>query len=289
MRRAGAVLVALGLSAAGCASGATTREDPPAGAAGASPPSASAAPVPAVPGIEAEAVRLRADEAAGGRLQVRLTDTGTAPFTVTAVAIDSPGFAPLPPTEVTAAFAPRQTIDLPTPFGAAQCAAAPEPAAARLTVVRLDGTVEELRVPLTGGTLSRVHTEECAVEAALETAGIALTELTPDGERLSGAVVVTRRSGDEPVELTALARSVLLEPVLADALPVTLAPDDDELRLPVTFELATCDPHVLAETKKPFVFPLTVVVGERDGVPVDLPVDDAQRAALQGLVDRVCG
>ena len=31
------------------------------------------------------------------------------------------------------------------------------------------------------------------------------------------------------------------------------------------------------------------LVGEQDGVPVDLPVDDMQRAALQDLVDRVCG
>jgi hypothetical protein len=31
-----------------------------------------------------------------------------------------------------------------------------------------------------------------------------------------------------------------------------------------------------------------VVVGEDEPVPVDLPVDDEQRAMLQELVDRVC-
>jgi hypothetical protein len=192
---------------------------------------------------------------------------------------------------VTAPYAPGQTIDLPTPFGAPRCEVAPEPAAALLTVQRPDGALEELRVPLTGETLARVHAEECAVEVLLSDVGIAVGELTPtaDGRRLSGAVLVTRRGSDEPVALTALARSVLLEPVPADPLPVTMPAADDELELPVTFEPATCDPHVLAETKKPFVFPLTVVVGQADGVPVDLPVDDAQRAALQALVDRVCG
>jgi hypothetical protein len=283
MRGAGAALVAVGLLVAGCA----PEEGPPGGAV-TSPAGGSPA---AVPGIEAEAVRLRTDEAVGGQLQVRVTDTGTTPFTVTSVAIDSPGFAPLPATAVSAAYAPRRTIDLTTPFGAAQCAVAPEPAAARLTVVRPGGAVEELRVPLTGGTLSRVHEEECAVEAVLEVVGIALTDLTPtpDGEGLAGSIVLTRRAGDGPVEVVALARSVLLAPVLDVGLPVTLAPDEDELRLPVTFELATCEPHVLAETKKPFAFPLSVVVREEAAVPVDLPVDDARRAALQALVDRVCG
>src|SRR6476469_6315780 len=78
--------------------------------------SAHAASVPAVPGIAAEAVRLRTDEAVGGQVQVRITDTGDAPFTVTSVALDSAGFAALPATKVTAEYAPGRVIDLPTPF-----------------------------------------------------------------------------------------------------------------------------------------------------------------------------
>lgn len=282
-------MAAVALLAGACGQGAAPSSVPPSSAGPPlSPPGATAPQVPAVPGIEAEAVRLRTDEAVGGRVQVRITNTGTAPFTVTAVVIDSPGSAPVPAPGTSATYAPGQTIDLPTPVGAAVCDAATEPAAARLTVVRPDGAVEELRVPLAGDGLARVHREECAVAAVAEVVEVALTDLTADGDRLSGAVVLTRRSGDEPVEVTALARSVLVEPVPADELPVALTPDRAELRLPVTFEPATCDPHVLAEAKKPYVFPLTVVVGEREAVPVDLPVDDGQRAMLQELVDRVC-
>jgi hypothetical protein len=72
-------------------------------------PARSVSAVPPVPGIEAEAVQLRTDEAVGGQVQVRITDTGGAPFTVTPVALDSPGFAPLPPTAVTAEYAPGRT------------------------------------------------------------------------------------------------------------------------------------------------------------------------------------
>ncbi|SDY50170.1 hypothetical protein SAMN05661080_03681 [Modestobacter sp. DSM 44400] len=100
---------------------------------------------------------------------------------------------------------------------------------------------------------------------------------------------LTRTAGDQPVEVVALERSVLLTPAVGRDLPVTLRPGDDELALPVTFALANCESHVLAGTKKPFVFPLSVAVSDRDPVAVDLPANEAQRAVLLGLVKRVCG
>ena len=45
---------------------------------------------------------------------------------------------------------------------------------------------------------------------------------------------------------------------------------------------------MLSETKKPFVFPLSVTVGEDDEVPVDLPLDQSLRDQLTALVQRVC-
>ncbi len=244
--------------------------------------------LPDVPGITAEAVQQRTDAAIGGQVQVRVTDTGAEPFTVTAVQLDSPGFAPLPPRGVTARFAPGQTIDLPTPFGDVDCSAGVDPLGARLTVLRPDGAVEDLQVPLTGDTMARVHAGACAAQEVLAVVGIAVEDLADAGRTVTGEVVLTRRSGEEPVEVSRLGGSVVLEPVPDGDLPVTLAAGARELRVPVTFDAERCDPHALAEVKKPFVFPLTVAVGDRAGVPVDLPLDDAQRAALQGLLDRVC-
>jgi len=45
---------------------------------------------------------------------------------------------------------------------------------------------------------------------------------------------------------------------------------------------------VLAETKQPFLFPMTVQVGDTEPVDLDLPVPDDLRAQLQALVQRVC-
>jgi hypothetical protein len=244
--------------------------------------------VPAVPGVEAEVVRLRTDVPVGRQVQVRVTDTGDAPFTVTGVAIDSPAFAPLPVTSLTASFAPGRVIDLPTPYGEPVCAAAPAPLAARLSVTRPDGAVEELRVPLSGDALDVVHREECAVAGVLDVAGIALTGLADGGESLSGTVVLTRAGDDErPVTVTAARRSVVFDVVL-DALPLELGQGEDEAATGVTFSMATCEQHVLSETKQPFVFPLSVVVGDAEAVAVPLPVDAAQQDQLWALAQRVC-
>ncbi len=265
------------------ACGATHPASPPAPASG-----SVASPIAAVPGIAAEVVRLRTDEAVGGQVQVRVTNTGDDGFTVTAVTLDSPGFALLPPTAVTAEFLPGRVIDLPTPYGSPECDAAPLPAEARLSVVRPDGGVEEVRVPLAGDVLAVVHDEECAVRAVAEVVDVSVTGLADDGDALSGSLTLTRRDGDQRVSATALSRSVLLE-ADADRLPLVLAAGEPSVTTAVSFTPATCDPHVLSETKKPYVFPLTVEVEGADPVPIDLPLDDAARDRLAALVQRVCG
>jgi hypothetical protein len=262
--------------------------DPPAEQPSAESSSASQAPeaVPAVPGIEAEIVRLRTDEAIGGQVQVRLTDTGDTPFTVTAVALRSPGFAPEPMKAITAEYAPGRVIDLPVPYGAPVCDAAPVPTAADVTIVRPDGAVEEVQVPAAADVLELMHSEECAVLAVTAVVDIAVTDLHDDGDTLAGSLTLTRRKGSEAIRATRLSRSVLIEPT-AD-LPLDLDGDEDSASAPVSFTPASCDPHVLAETKKPYVFPLAVTVGDDDEVPVDLPLDQAARDQLAALVQRVC-
>ena len=251
-------------------------------------PSTSVAALPEVPGVAASALRYRSDEAVGGQVQVHVENTGTEPFTVTSVQLDTPGFAPVPAREVSTVFAPGRGIDLPASFGAVSCAVAPAPAAARLTVLRPAGVAEELVVPLAGDTMARVHTEECAVQDVLAVVGVAVEQLVDDGSAVTADVVLTRRSGDDEVVVSALLPSVVLEPVPDVELPVRLTPDAEELRLPVTFDAERCDPHALAETKKPFVFPLVVTVGEGADVPVDLPLEAGQQALLEEFLGRAC-
>jgi hypothetical protein len=271
---------ALALLCAGCAGG-------PVGA-GPAPGVATASAPPAVPGIEAEVVRLRTDVAVDGQVHVRVTGTGDRPFTVTAVALDSPGFAPLPATALTAAFRPGRTIALRTAYGEPDCAASPSPVAARLTVARADGAVEELRVPLSGDDLHVVHREECAVAGVLAVADVGLGELVPAGESVTGTVVLTRVGDDDrAVTVVDARRSVVLDVAVA-GLPLRLGPGEERVAADVAFTAASCEPHVLAETKQPFVFPLAVAVGDAAPVAVPLPVDGAQQPLLWDLLDRAC-
>jgi hypothetical protein len=281
MRRT--AVLALALLCAAC-SGAEGAADAVPGA-----PTTSATPaLPPVPGIDAEVVRQRTDVTVPGQVHVRVTDTGNQPFTVTAVAIDSPGFAPLPPTALSAAFAPGRTIALRTAFGAPDCDAQPGPVAARLTVLRPDGAVEELRVPLAGDDLDVVHRDECAVAGVLAVAGIGLTDLAAAGDSVTGTVVLTRTGDDDrAVTVVDARRSVVLD-VAVEPLPFELGPGEERATAGVTFTAASCEPHVLADTKQPFVFPLSVAVGDAEPVPVPLPVDAAQQALLWDLLGRVC-
>jgi hypothetical protein len=287
MRRAAIVLVAALTAACGSSSAASSSSSTSSPA----PTTASLSTGPAVPpvqGIEAEAVRLRTDEALGGQVQTRVTNTGDAPFTVTSVALDSPGFAPLPPRAETATYQPKQVIDLPTPFGEAICGTAAQPAAARLTVVRPDGTTEDVRVPLSADVLDLIHEQTCAAEAVLAVADIEVEGLHDDGDGSTGTLTLTRRSGSQEVTVTRLGRSVVLAPTVAD-LPLRLAGGAPSAASAISFTPASCDAHVLAETKKPYVFVLGVRVGGGDEVSLDLPLDQGDKDALAAMVQRVCG
>ncbi|MBM7806204.1 hypothetical protein JOD57_002041 [Geodermatophilus bullaregiensis] len=255
------------------------------------PSSATPSPGPAVlavPGIEAEVRQWRTDEAVGGQVQVTVTDTGAEPFTVTSVAIDSAGFAPLPDRAVDVGFTPGRTFDLPAQYGAVVCERAAEPAAARLTVVRPDGRTEQLLVPLAAEVLTRIHTEACAVQAVLAVADVAVTGVSPDGDAVTGTLTLTRTGDDDrPVTVTRLEGNVLYA-ATAD-LPRTLEAGESTLEVGVEFTMGRCDPHALAEVKQPYAFLLGLQVGGEDEVPADLPLDQGQRDELAALVDRVCG
>lgn len=261
-----------------------TPTEPPAS----SDPSVAGAPaVPGAPGIAAEIVRLRTDDAVGGQVHVRITDTGDDPFAVTAVALDSAGFTPLPATTASADFVPGRVIDLPAPYGSPVCDVQPLPVAVRLTLVRPGGAVEEVLVPSSAEVMGRIHEEECAALRVAAVVDVAVDGLREDGDSVTGTITLTRRSGAEPVTAVRLARSVLLDAV-ADDLPARLAGEGTVASTPVSFAPATCDPHVLAETKQPYVFVLHVAVGDAEAVPLDLPLDRAQRDLLAELVQREC-
>lgn len=250
---------------------------------GCAPPSPQS-PAP----LSASAYRSRDDDAVGGQFQVTLTGLSDIAVSVRSVMLDSPGFDTVDPTVREVALGRGTRIDVPTEFGAARCDVAPEPASVQVST----GSDTTVVVPLMSqnDTLNRIHAEECA---AKDLADIVTVTMVPGplpsgpAEPLPAVLTLDRRDGDEPLRLDEI-RGSLLYALNSEAVPVTLASGNTSIDIPVTLTTASCEPHVVADAKKPFVFPAWIAVG--DGVPVytRIPVPVSVQRQLVEYQQRSC-
>ena len=281
--------------------------DAPAGSAGrSSEASANAAeptaPVatPAVPGMAALAVRLRTDVAVGGQFQTRFSNTGSEPFTVVGVSLDSPGFERLPFGGRPGRFQQGATIDLPTGYGAALCGEGigVDPAYVAVQVQHPDGRMQEARVPLEApdDILDRIHTEEChllALAAAVDVSLGGFTLEDVDGSPvLQTDITLTRGENAEQIALVELRGSVVFDVSFADPSDppsaMVTAESENVVAVAVRMTGRGCDAHVLGETKQPFLFPFYVTFDGGEPQYGVLNVSQEQRDALWDYVEVAC-
>lgn len=269
-------------------------------AASSSNPSAASSSAPAdlvvVEGITASAYRNRTDIVIGHQFQIQVTNVGAEPFTVTAVALDSAGFAPLPPAVKQSAFRAGTVTDLQTPYGEVVCGPEvdPLPAYAALDVLHTDGTTAQLRVPMGGRSddVIRMHFEGCAEQTIADEVTVTLEDLVVgelDGlPTVTGTLRVQRGASTESVAVTDMRGSVVLQVRPRSDLPATLAAGEDRLEVPVSFRQATCDPHYIADTKQPVLFPLWLSFDGEEQVYTTIPVTAESSALLIGFLGDVC-
>lgn len=283
---------------AGCASAA----DPTAAPAASSRSTPEAGPIatPAVPGMRALAIRLRTDLAVGGQFQTRITNTGSEPFKVVAVSLDSPGFQRLPFAGRLAMFNPGATIDLPTRYGEVVCGEdiGVDPVFAAVQLQRPDGAIEEVRIPLEApdDIIDIIHSEECHALALAATVDVSLggdfTTTEVDGQTVVEATItLTRRDNTEEITLSELRGSVVLYLLFADEDASAAMPSDEsQLEVPILFSITarTCDGHVLSETKQPFLFPFWLTFDGGDPQYGILDVSPEQRDLLWAYIREVC-
>ncbi len=249
--------------------------------------------------MRATAVRLRTDSAIGGQFQTRIVNTGSDPFTVLAVSLDSPGFERLPFAGRPATYQPGQTIDLPTQYGPAVCdeGVGVDPAFTALQVQRPDGATEEVRVPLEApdDIIDRIHQEECHAQRLAAAVDVRLGDFTTgtaDGKTVVLATItLTRGDNTEDISIFELRGSVVFDVSLAEGGdPPTMVAEQDQLVVPVILRHTArgCDAHVLGETKQPFLFTyfLTFDDGEPQYGVLDVAPD--QRDALWAYIQAVC-
>ncbi|MGI8722538.1 MAG: hypothetical protein ACR2JG_09950 [Geodermatophilaceae bacterium] len=264
-------------------------------------PAEPTAPVatPAVPGVEATAVRLRTDVAIGGQFQTRIVNTGSEPFVVLAVSLDSPGFERLPFAGRPATYAPGQTIDLPTLYGPAVCdeGIGVDPAFTAAQLQHADGAVEEVRVPLQApdDIIDRIHRERCHAQRLAAAVGVSLGDFTSvevDGRTVvQTTLTLTRGTSTEDISVSELRGSVVFDVVLAEeGEPPTMPAAENQLDVPLIIRHTArgCDAHVLGETKQPFLFPFFLTFASGDPQFGTFDVSPVQREVLWEYIQTVC-
>ncbi len=245
---------------------------------------------PAVPAAEvrADATQTRFDEVAVRRFEITVTNTGSTPFTVSAVRLDSPGFAPAQVLPREDEFAPTIRYDLPALYGAPRCGTSPVPASVLVTVRRAAGPATTLRVPLHSddGLLRTLHQAECARLELARQVEVTLADARQDGPVVRAVVRVRRLTATAAIAATELRDSKLF--AFTVALPALLPAGTSAVDVPASVTAAGCYGHLLADVKQPYLFPVFLRFDDGPARYVELATTDAQHTVLQAMLREAC-
>lgn len=280
-----ATVVALALLAACGADGGGAGSPSRPAASTAGPSTTTTAPAP-VEGLVATVAtnRLHVTRRAFG---VGLRNVGGGPVHVQRIRLVSGLFDPAAPGEHSVQLQPGgRRFVLPAPYGAPRCGDGAEPTFA-VDVELGDG--REVRVPAVEeyeGAILRLHARECFAVEVGERAELRLgDEWTREGVAVTGELRLAQRRRGEAVTVDDVRGNVIFT-VVVDGGRSVLRVDDaaPEASVPVTIRADRCDPHAVAEFKRPYVLLAWMVIGAGEPVAVELEATGAARAALQGLI-----
>ncbi len=222
---------------------------------------------------------------------LRVTNDGDEQLLVTAVGLDWPGYGPAFAVPNDATVAAGRTLDLRTTLPEPVCdERVPEPAAGVL-----DTSTGRVVAPLKDTSqdyLRRLWRTQCDARLVSEALSLDVTggwtqEGAGDDASASSTLVLTRRTGDEPLEVRRVDGSVLYDLALDE--PLLVAPGEDGGRTTVRILPGNrCDEHARGQATAPFDFSVGLTVGDRR-VTVPFPVTTEASNAAQDLLDRVCG
>ena len=270
------------------------RGDPTTGESGAgtSPP-ADARPAE----TSAESLKVSVERprylAARRMIEVILVNEGGSGVTVETLQLDSPLFEHTEPTRRSGGgvvLDAAQRVDVPVPYGKANCESAPGAEHVRLQVA---GKTE--RLPIIGGRddLARLREEECNRAAIAAAADIGFGAQwkrvgAPDEYTFQLPLMIRRRGASGArVTIETVAGSVIFslgtldperDPVLV------LGADQARASVSVRVRASRCDPHAVAESKKSFRFPMYVALGKAQAQYVEVEAKGAVRRVLERTV-----
>lgn len=203
---------------------------------------------------------------------------------VSAIGLESPAYeAVLLPHD--SPVYPQGTVDMRLTLPAPDCARDPRPA---YGVVEVDGvTVRRELEPAGQEFLESLWRRRCNDLAVAAAADVGFSWGSVRGDRLPGAVVVTRTPGSTAqVRVAGLQGSVLFE--LVDLRPRDPEPGATTTRSPVTLRPARCDEHALGETQQAFLFKVDVSLDGAAPVRVTREVAPEDRGRLLRFLRDAC-
>ena len=103
---------------------------------------------------------------------------------------------------------------------------------------------------------------------------------------MRGRLLLERRQGTEPVEVTQLEGSLLFELGLAGAR--TLEGDARRAAVPIEVRPGRCDEHGRSQATQTFIFRVWVSVGDSEPLVRNLVPTKRQQARMLAFVDHVC-
>lgn len=217
-----------------------------------------------------------------------LRNVGDAPVVVTAVRLDSGLYEPAAAGDDGVQLQPGgRRFVLPVPYGEPRCG---DEAAESFAVVVVLADGHEVRVPVVEeypGAILRLHERECFAVDVHERVDFRLgDEWTQDGVAISGELLLEQRHPGEPVTVDDARGNVIFTlHVETEGTPILQVTDDEPVAsVPVTISADRCDPHAVAEFKRPYVLLSWISVGDSEAVPVELEATGAARAALDTLI-----
>jgi hypothetical protein len=217
------------------------------------------------------------------------------PLEVVDVLLRPTGFAPGTPVAAGAALGADDGVDLPVPYGAADCAtggAHAVDADALLTVRTRDGRTRRVRLPLARAAelLGRLHTTECAEQAVRAQVDVALGPWREQGDALAGTLVLQRRSGRARITVPELGQNTIydLDAGPPDGPVVVLEPTAERAVVPVRAVAQRCEAHALIESKRTAVVRVFVQVDERAPLLLLVAADPAGARTMVGFATTSC-
>ncbi len=169
---------------------------------------------------------------------------------------------------------PGTRIDFQVDFGELVSCDEPAPQTATAVIAyatETDPAPRQVEVPLDTAPLDEIRDRECGQRRVLDAVDIGFGGVTRTDTSIAADVVLTRRSGDEPVTVHNLRGTEIfsmLPPLAPEAEPAgplaVLSPGETELRVPVTLEVLRCDPHAVGQSTRTYEFKLWISVGDTE-------------------------